>query len=771
MLNHNENRKLIFNKYKVKKLIHSSGFAEVYEGFNEKDKISVAMKFEKRKSNYNILQSEAFLLMNLKGLGIPKLITYGIHGQYNILIEELLGKSLGHIYDKMPEDKFNIKDICMIALQSLDRLEFLHSKLVIHRDIKPYNLVIGRYDPNIIYLIDFGLSRKYRSSRTGKHVKFKNLNLTFGSLRYLSINGNKGYEQSRRDDLESLGYMLIFLATGNIPWLQAERVNLNIVKKYLLVYKIKKMIPTEKLCIGLPEEIAKYINYCKGLYFEQDPDYNYLRSLFESILMKNNFKNDLNFSWTKMLNKGRNERSQSKNKINNKRSVSSHIRLLNKIKKSLQKAKSNIDININQNKQSNPEFISHINRPISFLYRDNDDNNINIEKDNSFKDLERKNSGKIKKNIEVESTKENDIKGLNTDKSLSTSVEKRDFKKKRRTKNKINLFEKEVSELNIETPNNNIGNIDEEENKIFEFNYEDVKAKNNGKLIDESDNNPEIKNLYQEYNDIIDFNNMDTQINLNLENYLENSNLQKSNEHKSENNYKNIKFISNNNFWEEGNDEENGDKVFNTFNDIELNPFGFSNLYLNDSLNKEYHKISLNDHKKNREKNKNPLELSSNNPKAINNNLNNNNIQNYQPINKNIYYTKKNVIPNTIGQFNINNLAQSRDKSNILRKNNTGNKINNNIIKSNNSINKVHNTQKNKFHRNQKISAYNKNNKPYNYIYYRNNDSIPQLKNNVNLVINTDYTRKFNNNINPKLNIQLINQNISNNNNNNINYF
>ena len=757
MLNKDGNRKLIFNKYKVKKLIHSSGFAEVYEGFNEKDKISVAMKFENRKSNYNILQSEAFLLMNLKGYGIPKLITYGIHGQYNILIEELLGKSLGHIYDKMAEDKFNIKDICMIALQSLDRLEFLHSKLVIHRDIKPYNLVIGRHDPNIIYLIDFGLSRKYRSSRTGKHVKFKNLNLTFGSLRYLSINGNKGYEQSRRDDLESLGYMLIFLATGDIPWLLAEKVNINVVKKYLLVYKIKKMITTEKLCIGLPEEMAKYINYCKGLYFEQDPDYNYLRSLFTSILMKNKLKNDLNFSWSKMLIKGRNERSQSKNKIRNKRSVSPHIRLLNKIKKSLQNTKSNKDLNNNQNYQSNPGFISHFNRPISFLYRDNDDNNINIEKDNSFKDLERKNSGKIKKNIEVESTKENDIKGLNTDKSLSTSMEKRDFKKKRRTKNKINLFENEVSKLNIETPNNNnIDNVDEEENKIFEFNYEDVKAKNNGKIIDEYDNNPEIKNLYQEYNDIIDFNNinnMDTQINVNIEKYLGNSNFQKNNVlPKSENNYKNIKFISNSNFWEEGNEEENGNNEFNTYNDIDLNPFGFSNLYLNDSLNKKNHKIYFNDHKKNREKSNNPLEHFSNNPKKINNNLNNINIQNYQAINKNIYYTKNNVIPNTIGKLNINNFVHSKDKSNILGKNKSGNKI----MKSNNSFNKVQNAQKNKFHRNKKITLYNNNNKSYNYISYRNNDSIPQIKNNANLMnFNINYSRKFNNNISPNVNIQI----------------
>ena len=228
-------KKLIFNKYKIKKHIYSSGLASVYEGINIKDKTPVVVKLENRKSKYNVLKSEAFLLMNLKGFGIPKIISYGICGLYNVLIEELLGKSINSILKTIKEKKFNLKDICMMAIQSLERLEYIHSKLVIHRDIKPDNLVIGRNDPNIIYLIDFGLARKYRSSRTGKHIKFNNLKLTYGSLRYLSINGNKGYEQSRRDDLASLGYMLIFLATGNLPWIKMEKMEMDIVKKNIVL--------------------------------------------------------------------------------------------------------------------------------------------------------------------------------------------------------------------------------------------------------------------------------------------------------------------------------------------------------------------------------------------------------------------------------------------------------------------------------------------------------------------------------------------------------
>ena len=179
--------------------------------------------------------------MNLKSFGIPKIIKYVHYFKYNNLIEELLGKSIEHIYDIKKYYNFSIKVARMNSLQSLDRLEFIHSKFVIHRDIKPQNLVLGRNDTDAIYLIDFGLSHKYRSSYTHKHIKIKNFKLIYGSLRYFPIIANKGYEESRRDDLEFLGYMLIYLSTGAIPWTKAEFANLEIVNKNLHIHKLKKI--------------------------------------------------------------------------------------------------------------------------------------------------------------------------------------------------------------------------------------------------------------------------------------------------------------------------------------------------------------------------------------------------------------------------------------------------------------------------------------------------------------------------------------------------
>ena len=165
--------KIFFKKYKVKKLICSGLFSLVGEGINFLTKESVAMKFEE-KNIFNFLEIELFHLMKLQGFGIPKIISFGKNKKYNILIEELLGPGIDELFDlrEKPDKKTLLKSVCMIAFQSLDRLQFIHSKNFIDRDIKPSNLLIGNKVKTIIYLIDFGLSGKYRSDKTGKHIKY-----------------------------------------------------------------------------------------------------------------------------------------------------------------------------------------------------------------------------------------------------------------------------------------------------------------------------------------------------------------------------------------------------------------------------------------------------------------------------------------------------------------------------------------------------------------------------------------------------------------------
>ena len=358
------NKKLFFNKYKIKKLIIKTSCCLLYEGINIKENEPVAMKFENRSGEYNVLESEAYLLFYLKGFGIPKIITFGKSGNYNILIQKLLGLSINELWKlrKNKNEKELLKNICMIALQCLDRLEYIHSKDIVHGDIKPQNFLIGRKDPKTIYLIDFGFSHKYRSSRTGKHIKFKSIKMIYGSFKFISLNGNKGYEISRRDDLESLGYMLIFLAKNTLPWLNINcpKINNEIIIREIL--RIKNSTSPEILCSGLPKEFTEYYKYSKNLYFEQEPNYKYLKSLFTSILSKNEQINDLLFFW--IINKKKEKTIENNEELRNSyilgRKESCHKRLYNQIKKSLEKVKNKKNEKLNLTKQKNPTNLSHI---------------------------------------------------------------------------------------------------------------------------------------------------------------------------------------------------------------------------------------------------------------------------------------------------------------------------------------------------------------------------------------------------------------------------
>ena len=348
-------KKIIFKKFVITKLLATSEFAWVYEGKNVNKNIPVAIKIEK-KDKYNLLESEAYILMGIKGFGIPQIISFGKCGPFKILIEELLGKDLLNIWKSVPfkKDPWGhnntfIKDICLLAIQGIERLKYIHEKNVIHRDIKPKNFLIGRNNPNDIYLIDFGFSKKYRSSRTGKHIKFSKTNMLYGSINFSSLNSIKGYEYSRRDDLESFGYMLIYLAKGGwTPWMNYSKRNSdgeNALDK--IITKVRMELTDEILCKGLPNEFVHYMKYVKNLGFEQEPNYEYLNSLFVSILSKKEISQNLTFFWIKQkpkknekilkINTGKNYLNNLTPNKNSKNDLRSNCvkRLYSKIKESL----------------------------------------------------------------------------------------------------------------------------------------------------------------------------------------------------------------------------------------------------------------------------------------------------------------------------------------------------------------------------------------------------------------------------------------------------
>lgn len=274
----------------IKKL-GSGSFGNVYKASNGNHNYAIKIEDTDKISR---LEFELNMYKSIDSqLGIPKIFWYGEVDSKSVLIMEYLGPSLDDLFEFCGK-KFSLKTVSMIALQILDRIKIIHDKNILHRDIKPDNFVIGSgKKKNVIYMIDLGLSKFYKKNQD--HIVYKkNANFT-GSFRYSSIRNHKGIEQSRRDDLESIGYMLIYFLLGRLPWQGLAGSTKS--KRSNNIFNIKRNTSIDSLCKDLPKEFATYMKYCRLLRFRQRPDYNYLKSLFINIFNENNYKYDDNFDW------------------------------------------------------------------------------------------------------------------------------------------------------------------------------------------------------------------------------------------------------------------------------------------------------------------------------------------------------------------------------------------------------------------------------------------------------------------------------------------
>ena len=185
---------------------------------------------------------------------MPHIQWFGVEGDYNVMVMELLGPSLEDLFNFCSR-KFTVKTVLLLADQLISRIEYVHSKSFLHRDIKPDNFMMGLAKRgNQVFIIDFGLAKKYRDPRTHTHIPYReNKNLT-GTARYASINTHLGIEQSRRDDLESLGYVLMYFNRGSLPWqgLKAQTKK----QKYERISEKKLSTPIEVLCKGFPSMVS-----------------------------------------------------------------------------------------------------------------------------------------------------------------------------------------------------------------------------------------------------------------------------------------------------------------------------------------------------------------------------------------------------------------------------------------------------------------------------------------------------------------------------------
>ena len=308
---------LIAENFVILTTIGKGAFGEISLSYDLRENIEVAIKREKKTNKIPQIKTESKVYQKLLNihlgqdisglkiinqetiLGVPKFYGVGESPDFYYLIMEFLGPNLNNLLNYCGVRKFTISTVCLIGLQMLNRIEYIHKHHYLHRDIKPENFCIGTEEKtNVIYLMDFGLSKRYKNSKNFQHIPYREGRSLIGTARYVSINTHLGIEPSRRDDIESIGYVLIYFLKGNLPWQGLKDGE----QKYIRIMEKKLQIPTEVLCYGLPDEFVHYLNYTKNLKFEERPDYDYLRNLFVKLLgtcinLYNLTRDFLKFDW------------------------------------------------------------------------------------------------------------------------------------------------------------------------------------------------------------------------------------------------------------------------------------------------------------------------------------------------------------------------------------------------------------------------------------------------------------------------------------------
>ncbi len=478
-------KKIIFGKYQITKTIDKRNNLQVYEGKNISSGELLLIKFEQKsdKKKKGILETELHFLNQLKSPGFPEIKKIGYFENNIVSIQALLGQSLSQLFYKY-YGNFKIKDITMIAIQILERIKFIHSQNILYCDISPNNfsIGIGRFQ-NIIYMTNFNSAKKYIKKDNFDHIKLNKSNNSIGNYIFSSINALRGVELSRRDDLESLGYMLIYFLKGELPW---ENIKCSDkTEKKRKIYQIKKSYDLSKLCDEMPEEFKLYLNYVKSLKISEEPDYNYCFSLFYGIFKKMNIINDGIFSWfQEKKEENQNKIKQFYNKLWYNKSINKNtsaasildfsrkkdldimnnpeIKNINKSNSCFLNIHNSLDNILNNKNKLNVILADD---KVNNIYKDKDNNNNNNKK--KYYSINRKIDEHINEqksielpNIYIKESKENgNSMSLSSDKEYSIEGKIEQDVKKHKT------YEKKQIRINFKKSFNKKKDIDIDKNK------------------------------------------------------------------------------------------------------------------------------------------------------------------------------------------------------------------------------------------------------------------------------------------------------------------
>ena len=406
---------MINGTYSIVKMLGFGAFGEIHLAYDTSLRVLRAIKFEmtthknpQLKHEYGVLEQLNKVENNVitqspePVVGVPKVYYFDrMENKYNYLVMDLLGPSLSDLF-QLKEKVFSLETVLLIAIQMLTRIEFVHEKGFLHRDIKPENFVIGLNEKsNLIHIIDFGLSKRYKDKNSGQHIPYRENRHLVGTVRYASINAHLGIEQSRRDDIEGIGYVLVYFYLGRLPWQSKQDKGKPQVTK---IMEKKLITPPEILCKKMPVEFSYYFHYCRNLKFEDRPDYSTLKSLFADLLSTRiDLKEEVIFDWFDENNSYK-ERKNLELKLSGRK---------------------NEEENDNKNKFVGGTF-------------DNLDNGIKEESredESNIKDI--KNDNSRNKEVQPEEQKQNDLKS-----SISSASDDNESKKKK-SKRDENLISEE----------------------------------------------------------------------------------------------------------------------------------------------------------------------------------------------------------------------------------------------------------------------------------------------------------------------------------------
>lgn len=282
--------------FKRKDKIGHGSFGSIYRARHTLTGEEVAVKVESTRTRHPQLAYEfrVYQLFNA-AQGFPRVFYFGKEHGRNMMVMQLCGASLEDLFQKCGR-KLQLKTVLLLADQLLKRLEAFHARNFVHRDIKPENFLVGLGDrKHLVHLIDFGLAKRFYDARSRRHIPYREDKSLTGTARYASLWAHKGAEQSRRDDLEALGYVLVYFLRGNLPWQGLASQTKE--EKYKKIFECKASCPLEDLCSGLPNEFLAYLRYCRSLAFDEVPNYSSLRKLFRDLWTSQNFSWEGAFEW------------------------------------------------------------------------------------------------------------------------------------------------------------------------------------------------------------------------------------------------------------------------------------------------------------------------------------------------------------------------------------------------------------------------------------------------------------------------------------------